>query len=336
MTKQYFLGVDIGATKSHALVADTAGRAIGFGQAGPGNHEVVGYPGLIAVLEEITSAALAAAGIKRQGIAGAGFGIAGYDWPSERADTLAAIATLGLDAAVEAVNDTLIGLLAGSEAGWGVAVVAGTGSNCWGINRQGRIAHLTGCGEAFAEYGGGGDIVAAAVRAVAKAWSRRGPETALTALLSKRAGVTTAEALLEGLSQGTLSVGAESAPLVFQAAEAGDLVADGIIRWIGCELGEMALGIIRQLDLSGEKFEIVLVGSVYNGGERLLAPMRETIRAEALGARLVRLTAPPVAGAVLLGMQQAGLAAPALRPALIASTRELLAERVTVRPITPE
>ncbi len=321
---EYFLGVDIGATKSHALIADAAGRAAGFGQAGPGNHEVVGYDGLIAVLGEITAAALASAGIERRQIRGAGFGVAGYDWPSERGDTLAAIATLGLDAPVEAVNDALIGLLAGAEAGWGVAVVAGTGSNCWGYDRRRRVAHLTGHGEAFAEYGGAGDIVAAAVRAIAKAWSRRGPETALTGLLLQHAGATTAAALLEGLSQGGLWVGAEAAPLVFQAAEAGDPVAAEIIRWIGCELGGMALGIIRQLDLAQESFEVVLVGSVFNGGERLIGPMRETIRAEAPAARLVRLTAPPVVGAVLLGMQQAGLPAAALRPALVASTRSLL------------
>ena len=324
MKEEYYLGVDIGATKSHALIADAAGRAIGFGQAGPGNHEVVGYPGLIAVLREITSAALASAGIRQEQIRGAGFGVAGYDWPSERGDTLAAIATLGLDAAVEAVNDTVIGLLAGAEAGWGVAVVAGTGSNCWGYDRHRRIAYLTGHGEAFGEYGGAGDIVAAAVRAVAKAWSRRGPATVLADMLLHHTGAATVEALLEGISQWTLPVGAEAAPLVFQAAAGGDAVADGIIRWIGRELGDMALGIIRQLDLAQESFEVVLVGSVYNGGERLIGPMRDAILAEAPAARLVRLTAPPVVGAVLLGMQQAGLPAASLRPALVATTRTLL------------
>jgi len=322
---QYFLGVDIGATKSHALIADGTGRAVGFGQAGPGNHEVVGYEGLRAVLQQVTAAALASAGIERRQVCGAGFGVAGYDWPSERADTLAAIATLGLDAALEAVNDTVIGLLAGAEAGWGVAVVAGTGCNCWGCDRQGRYAQLTGQGEAFAEYGGAGDIVAAAVRAVAKAWSRRGPETMLTDLLLQHVGVATPLALFEGLSQGTLRLGAEAAPLVFQAAEVGDPVADRIIRWIGCELGDLAVGIIRQLDLARESFEVVLVGSVFNGGERLVGPMRETILAEAPAARLVRLTVPPVVGAVLLGMRQAGLPAAPLRPALVASTQALLA-----------
>jgi len=100
-------------------------------------------------------------------------------------------------------------------------------------------------------------------------------------------------------------------------------VAIELIRWAGRELGDLALGVIRQLDLAEEVFEVVMVGNLFNGGELLIGPMRETIQAEAPGARLVRLVAPPVVGAVLLGMQQAGLPAAALRPALVASTRAL-------------
>lgn len=39
---KYFLGVDIGGTKSHALVADETGQALGLGVGGAGNYEVVG------------------------------------------------------------------------------------------------------------------------------------------------------------------------------------------------------------------------------------------------------------------------------------------------------
>ena len=39
----FFLGLDIGATKSQALVANEEGQALGYGLAGPGNHEVVGF-----------------------------------------------------------------------------------------------------------------------------------------------------------------------------------------------------------------------------------------------------------------------------------------------------
>jgi hypothetical protein len=63
---------------------------------------------------------------------------------------------------------------------------------------------------------------------------------------------------------------------------------------------------------------------MFDSGLRLIEPMRQTIQALAAGARLVRLTAPPVVGAVLLGMEQAGLAAFERREALIKSVLEFL------------
>ena len=54
---RYFLGVDIGGTKSHALIADENGQVVGFGRAGAGNWEAVGYDGLQQVLASITSQA---------------------------------------------------------------------------------------------------------------------------------------------------------------------------------------------------------------------------------------------------------------------------------------
>ena len=50
----FFLGVDTGATKGHALIADEHGKAIGFGQGGPGNWETVGWEGAHATLQAIT------------------------------------------------------------------------------------------------------------------------------------------------------------------------------------------------------------------------------------------------------------------------------------------
>jgi hypothetical protein len=83
----------------------------------------------------------------------------------------------------------------------------------------------------------------------------------------------------------------------------------------------MANAVIRQLAFEPLSFDLVLVGSMYEGGSLLLEPLRETVHAVAPGARFVRLTAPPVVGAVLLGMEQVGIAAPEKREALIRSCR---------------
>jgi len=321
---RYFLGVDVGGTKTHALIAKENGQACGFGEAGPGNHEGVGYDGLAAAMQIATVRAVAQAGISIAHIAGAGFGIGGYDWPSEREPTLRAIQTLGLTAPLDAVNDTIIGLLAGAAEGWGIAVVAGTGCNCWGWDRDHqRIGRMTGMGWQMGEAAGAGELVEAALRCIARDWSRRGPSTRLTQAFVEWIGARDAEDLLEGITQARYSLNAEAAPLVFQVAAEGDGVARRTIEWAGRELGELAIGVIRQLDLEALEFDVVLVGSLYDGGALLTDVMRQAVHAVAPGAHFVRLTAPPAVGGVLLGMEQAGLNGRAVRERLIETTKSL-------------
>jgi N-acetylglucosamine kinase-like BadF-type ATPase len=112
--------------------------------------------------------------------------------------------------------------------------------------------------------------------------------------------------LLEGLIDGTKRLDASAAPVVFRVAESGDPVAAGLIQWAGRELGELANCVIRQLGFESLEFDVVQVGGMFSGGPRLVEPMRETILRIAPGARLVRLSSPPVTGAVLLGMEAAG------------------------------
>ena len=324
---KYFLGVDIGGTKSHALIADETGQALGLGVGGAGNHEVVGYRGLIKTLNAITDAALSMAGISKKQLAGAGFGIAGYDWPAERESTRRAIQTLTLSAPFEFVNDTIIGLLAGAAEGWGVVVVAGTGNNCRGRDRQGREGRVTGAGPEMGEYGGAGELVAKAVQAVSKSWSQRGPPTRLTDAFVELAGATDVTDLLEGLVLGRYRLSAADAPVVFRVAAEGDEVAQEIVHWAGRELGSLATGVIRQLSFEQSDFEVVLAGSVFKGSSTLIETMATTIHAVAPGAGLVLLAAPPVIGGVLLGMERAGVEHSGIRQTLIDTTNAMLTRR---------
>jgi N-acetylglucosamine kinase-like BadF-type ATPase len=323
----FFLGVDVGSTKSHALISDEKGHVLGFSEDGPGNHEEVGYEGLAKVLCEVTNKVLQSAGLNRVQIAGAGFGVAGYDWPGERAQTLQAIKTLGLTAKIEAVNDAIIGLLAGASQGWGVAVVAGTGSNCWGWDVERRTAHLTGAGRNFGEYGGASDLINKAVEAISMEWSRRGGSTQLTPAFIKVTGASDLTDFIEGLSQGRYVITPAMGPIVIHVAAQGDPVARGLLRWMGRELGDQARGVIRQLQIEDMEFEVVLVGRLYDGNPLMVDAMRETIQTLAPEARLVRLSAPPVVGGVLLAMEQVGLDTGAIRAVLIQSIIEFLRDR---------
>jgi N-acetylglucosamine kinase-like BadF-type ATPase len=322
----YFLGVDIGGSKSHALISDKHGNALGFGVYGPGNHEAVGYEGLALALRSVTENATEMAGLTKAQISAAGFGVAGYDWPSERQPTLDAIATIGLDAPLEAVNDTIIGLLAGATQGWGVAVVAGTGTNCWGWDKDHRVGRVTGVG--YGEYGGAGDLIHRALSAIAFEWTRRGPKTLLTPEFLRLTGARDTPSLIEGIEMGEYYLGSDYAPLIYKVAVQGDPVAHSIIEWGGKELGASALAVIRQLNFQKLDFEVVLVGSLYQMGEMLINPMRQVITSEAPHAHLVGLSSPPVVGGVLLAMQQLELETSHIRDQLITSTCSCMNEQV--------
>lgn len=306
----YYLGADLGATKTHTLIVDETGRALGFGESGSGNHEDVGYDGMLASMQQGLEQALRAAGLTRADIAGAGFGVAGYDWPSEGPATTAVIDQLGLRAPYIYVNDTVPGLVAGSEEGWGVVVVSGTGSNCRGWDREHkREGRVTGHGVMMGEGAGASELIHRTMQIVGYAWSRRGPMTALADAFVQYAGAQSLEDLIRGYTTSDYPIGAEAAPLVFRVAADGDPVARELLHWAGVENGEMANAVIRQLGFEDLEFDVVMAGSMFEGGPLMIEPMRETIRKFAPGAGLVRLKVPPVLGAVILGMEAAGVKA---------------------------
>lgn len=316
----YYLGIDVGASKSQALIVNAAGETIGCGQAGAGNHEQVGFDGLIAVLDEITHQALDQANITRTHIAGAGFGLCGYDWESEREAHLQAVATLGLSSPVEIVNDAVIGLIAGAEAGWGVCVASGTSANCWGRDSQGRHGHVVGFGQMFGEAGGGNELVQRALWAIGYAYTQIGESTLLTDIFMRHVGASSPEALIEGCSDHLYHFRAHDAGLVVQAAQAGDKVAQSLFQWIGTELSNLASAVIRQLSLQNASFDVVLAGNFYRSSPLIAETLTPRVLQEAPNARIVRLRADPVVGGALLGMEVAQC-----DPATIAKARRMLA-----------
>lgn len=328
-SRRYFLGVDIGGTKSHALVADDRGRALGFGEGGAGNYEDVGCEGLTATLQQIVHAALKDAGLNIEQLTGAGLGIAGYDWPSERALILSAVEPLGFTMPFEIVNDTVIAMLAGADQGWGLIVVAGTSNNCRGWSKDRREGRMTGSSIFMGEYGGAVEIVMKAIHAVAAHWGHRGPTTRLSKAFIERTGAASLAALIEGLCTGRITLDAEVAPLVFEVAADGDAIAKDLVDWSGHELASLALGVISQLEFEALDFDIVLSGSIFNGSPRIVEVMDETVKAVAPGARLVHLETHPVVGGVLLAMEQVGMDSSPVRQHLIRSSNEFFSRRVS-------
>lgn len=321
---KYFLGIDVGSSKTHALIGDENGICIGFGKAGGGNHQGVGYEGLTNVVQKSFEEASQMSGVTKDQIVGAGFGVAGYDFPSDREGHLQAIAALGLSCPVEVVNDGANGLISGTSHGVGVNVSAGSSNNCRGRGKNGKEARIVGNGPTFGEYGGALEIVLRALQMVNYAWIRRREPTALTKILLEATGAKDELDLMEGLSNNYYHLFPYLAVEVINAARAGDPAACEIMQWAGEELGWLAISAARQIEMENEEVEIVQSGSVFEAGDLIMHPMQNIIMKHLPKAKLIRLDGPPVVGPLMLGMQMAGIDPYPIREKFIATAKKLV------------
>jgi N-acetylglucosamine kinase-like BadF-type ATPase len=318
------LGVDGGGSKTHALVADERGEVLGFASSGRSNWEDTGLEAAGAALAEAIGGALAAAQVPPGALAASAFGLAGLDWDPDRPMLGALLDPLGLAGPRRLENDSFIALRAGASRPFGVVVIAGTGHVAAGRDPAGRTVRTLGLGPMYGDFGSATDVAEEAVRAVADAYTGRGPATSLSRLLPPLAGCASAEQLLQRLSRGLVPL-PEAAPLVLQEAEAGDPACRQIVLHAGASLGESAAVVARRLGLGGQRFEMVMAGGLFRSRNRLLeGTLVDTMARQAPQAVPVHLTCKPVVGAALDALDLAGLPTdPGVRDRLVASSEGL-------------
>lgn len=321
---KYFLGIDVGSSKTHALIVDETGHCVGFGKSGGGNHQGVGYERLTEVLQESFARAHAMSGVDIAQVVGAGFGVAGYDFLSDREGHLQAIASLGLACPVEVVNDGMNGLLAGATRGVGVNVTAGSSNNCRGRGRNGKEGRIVGNGIRFGEFGGALEIVERGLQMVSYAWIKRIPPTSLTKVFSDAVGAKDELDLLEGISNSRYHLYSFITIEIIKAAREGDTAALDVLRWAGEELGWLAVSVARQIEMENDEVEIIQSGSVFEAGELITQPMREIVIQHCPNAKLIRLDGPPVVGAVILGMEKVNFDGYAIRDHIVRTAKEIV------------
>ena len=321
---KYFLGIDVGSSKTHALVVNETGQCIGFGKSGAGNHQGVGYDGFYNVIEESFKGALKDSGVDKAQIAGAGFGVAGYDFPSDRESHLREIARLGLSCPLEIVNDGVNGLLAGATCGIGVNVTAGSSNNARGRNKDGKEGRIVGNGPSFGENGGGIEIVQRGLQKVNHAWIKRIPPTALTQIYLDATTAKNEMDLMEGLSNDQYHLFPFIAIKVIQAARNGDAAAQDVVHWAGEELGWLAVAVARQIGMENEEVEVIQSGSIFEAGDIITNPMRDIVLTHCPKAKLKRLDGAPVVGAVILGMEAAGFDGYKVRDEMVKTAKEII------------
>lgn len=234
--------------------------------------------------------------------------LAGADLPVDDRRILQAVRPLRLAGDLVLHNDTFAVLRAGTERGWGIGVVCGTGMNCCGVSPRGRTVRFASMGELSGDDGGGGWVAQQAVKAAVRGHDGRDPHTVLEREIPAALGRRSLLAVLEAVQTGELGEDlAFLAPLVFRCAAEGDAVARRVIDRQADEVVAMAVSAARRLHLLRRDVPVVLGGGLVQAGDgSFLARIAAGVRAAAPAALVAPLDAPPVVGAALLGLDRAG------------------------------
>ena len=303
------LAVDGGNTKTIAVVADAGGRALGTGRGGCSDIYNTSTPAdAIDAIVAAATDALARAEVLGPEIEAAAFSLAGADWPEDFTLLEHSLRErLALPAPPLIVNDALGALRAGTPDWIGVSVVSGTYNAIGARHADGRVFHLG----FWPDGAGGRDIGRDGLRAVYHAALGMGPETALAERALALYGADDAIALLHaftrrgGLAEPEVD---RLAPVVLDAADAGDAVAQAIVADKGAILGRQGRACAAQLGLPLAGTRVVLIGGVFAHPTERLA---DATMAELPGAIPVRPLVPAVTGALLLALDGLGVAADA-------------------------
>lgn len=298
------LGVDGGGSKTVVWLArreassdDVLGRAI----SGPSNPRAIGIEAATLNLETAIDAAWREAGIAPRTVSAACLALAGtgrlvdrtlvHDWASAR----------NLATRIEIVPDADAVLAAGTPEGWGVAVIAGTGSLAVGRGPDGQTSRAGGWGELVGDEGSGYAVALTALRAAAKFADGRGPDTILLSRLMARLKAGSPSEIVTAVHQAgrdrrylaTLAID------VVAAANDGDVIARRILSDAASDLAEMVRAAADKAGLSDLPFPLAVTGGLLLNTSLVRDRIVDSLEAAGLAPSPVTTVADPAYGAVV-------------------------------------
>jgi N-acetylglucosamine kinase-like BadF-type ATPase len=316
------LAVDGGNSKTDVAIVGDDGHLLAAVRGGTSSHQAVGVGAGMERLAGLVAEAVAGAGLEARPDL-AVYALAGADTVPDIRMLTEALGERGFAQELVIRNDAFGALRAGTDRAWGVVVICGQGVNAAGVAPDGRSVRLDALGEISGDWGGATDVGWAALAAAVRARDGRGPRTRLERDVPAHWGLRSPAAVTSAMYTGRIVARqvAELSPVVFDAAGAGDAEARRIVDRLADEIVTMAGAMLRRLHLTRRDPDVVLAGGVFRTRD---VAFRERIAAGiaaiAPRATVVGLTAPPVAGAALLGLDQ--LSQGTVPPKIAAAVRD--------------
>jgi N-acetylglucosamine kinase-like BadF-type ATPase len=311
MSERLILAIDGGGSKTDLALAREGGTLLALARGPASSPQILGFNGCIGTLSDLLDRASEQAGLPPGPgpvLEIAQILLSGLDYPAEEERLLELVAVHGWAARTFAGNDTFAVLRAGSECGWGVAVVCGAGINCVGLAPDGRRVRFPALGEISGDWGGGYEIGLAALAAAVRSEDGRDAKTTLEQAVPVVLGFERPLEVVEAIHFGKIPLERlnELAPLVLDGAD-HDPAAEAIVDRLAAEVVAFARAAIVRLELTDDSVEVILGGGVLQAGNaRLLQGIEAGLReiGPAITARVNE--APAIVGAALLALDELG------------------------------
>jgi N-acetylglucosamine kinase-like BadF-type ATPase len=306
MKQGLLLGLDGGGTSTTAWLADQTGSVLGRGLAGPSNIKAIGPEASRASLGLSISRAFADAGLENQPAEVACLGLAGFDRLEEKRLLEAWSTASSWASRLVLVNDGDLVVAAGTPEGWGVGLIAGTGSIAVGRSKEGKTTRAGGWGFLLGDEGSGYSVALAGLRKVARrADGRESPQgdrpDELTARLCEKLGISDASGLVATIYRADFDRAriASLAPSVVEAAEADRSIFEEILEPAGVELARMVAAVAKKLEIGPGPLPLAKAGSFLLNCPSVSRVLEDRLNAQ--GFEVIPSTVPePVEGAVIL------------------------------------
>lgn len=305
-----FLGVDGGGTKTAYVLVDPAGH-IRARHAGPSvSHLAVGFERAQALLIAGIDAVLAAARATPDSLTFSFLGLPAYGEDSATTEHMDALPSARLDRERYRCGNDMICSWAGSlGCNDGISVIAGTGSMAYGVY-DGRTARCGGWGETIGDEGSAYWIAREGMNLFSRMSDGRSERGPLYERVRSKFGIGVDLdlcALLNRVDASTRSTFAKFAPLVHEAAQAGDSQAHAIFTRAADELVQCVAATRRTLAVPHEVLlPVSHSGGVMDGATLLSDAFRCALAA---GGRRFEYRSPrysPDVGAALYAARVAG------------------------------
>ena len=300
----YFLGADIGGTKTAVVIATETGEVITLQNGIGSNYQSCGKENSFTVLNELVETACNRARIQKKDLDYAYIGVEGADLDYDFAVIKTILERLQIER-YDFENDGLIALRSGTEKGTGILVTCGTGSISYGYNKK-EIMRKGGFSSFFGERLGGYYVAGMVASAIIRGEDGRGTKTVMHELLKKQYSVTIQEMMKTEYPDQEYNgpdVHIALISTLYRAAHQHDMAALGILYDISKEVQTIVKAFRRDMTFE-TPINLVLEGSVFKNADPILHTMIKTAIGD--NYKLVLPDHDPVIGSVLFAMEKAG------------------------------